>query len=242
MGTPGLQDLGGRPQGRGCLLLVVAGVTSLVTLLLTVPITVLAVLALVPQEQGGRVTETTGHGAQAQLGLGFQQLPEEEEEPETHVSPTLPLPAAHLIGARMQGLGLGWEAQEEEAFLRSGARFSEAAGLALPRDGLYYLYCHVGYRGRAPPAGRGRSVTLRSSLYRAGGAYGPGSAQLLLEGAETVTPLLDRAGHGRLWYTSVGFGGLVQLRRGERLHVNVSHPDLVDCRRGKTFFGAVMVG
>nr|XP_004671937.1 lymphotoxin-beta isoform X1 [Jaculus jaculus] len=308
MGTPGLQDLGGRPQGRGCLLLVVAGVTSLVTLLLTVPITVLAVLALVPQEQGGRVTETTGHGAQAQLGLEerrpscllpsptslsgtpdshpgprtapssnspdspapspaaqssqpsyvgvatlpptidsspvprFQQLPEEEEEPETHVSPTLPLPAAHLIGARMQGLGLGWEAQEEEAFLRSGARFSEAAGLALPRDGLYYLYCHVGYRGRAPPAGRGRSVTLRSSLYRAGGAYGPGSAQLLLEGAETVTPLLDRAGHGRLWYTSVGFGGLVQLRRGERLHVNVSHPDLVDCRRGKTFFGAVMVG
>uniref|UniRef100_A0A8D2CMB3 Lymphotoxin beta n=1 Tax=Sciurus vulgaris TaxID=55149 RepID=A0A8D2CMB3_SCIVU len=52
MGALGLQGRGGRPQGRGCLLLAVAGATSLVTLLLAVPITVLAVLALVPQEQG----------------------------------------------------------------------------------------------------------------------------------------------------------------------------------------------
>lgn len=46
----------------------------------------------------------------------------------------------------------------------------------------------------------------------------------------------------RLWYASVGFGGLARLRGGERLYVNISHPDLVDYRRGKTFFGAVMVG
>lgn len=39
-----------------CLLLAVAGATSLVTLLLAVPITVLAVLAFVPQEQGGLVS------------------------------------------------------------------------------------------------------------------------------------------------------------------------------------------
>lgn len=56
MGTRGLQGLGGRPQGRGCLLLAVAGATSLVTLLLAVPITVLAVLALVPQDQGRQVS------------------------------------------------------------------------------------------------------------------------------------------------------------------------------------------
>lgn len=141
------------------------------------------------------------------------------------------------------GQGLGWETKKEEAFLRSGTQFSRAEGLALPRDGLYYLYCHVGYRGRAPPADGdplGRSVTLRSRLYRAGGAYGPGTPELLLEGAETVSPALDPA--RRLWYTSVGFGGLVQLRRGERVYVNISHPDMVDYRRGKTFFGAVMVG
>lgn len=151
-------------------------------------------------------------------------------------------------GAWTKGQGLGWEAKKEEAFLRSGTLFSGAEGLALPRDGLYYLYCHVGYRGRAPPAGRGPPeppVTLRSRLFRAGGAYGPGSPELLLEGAETVTPAPGPARpreYGPLWYTSVGFGGLVQLRRGERVYVNISHPDMVDYRRGKTFFGAVMVG
>ncbi|XP_062952131.1 lymphotoxin-beta isoform X1 [Cynocephalus volans] len=244
MGALELAGRGGRPQGRGSLLLAVAGATSLVTLLLAVPITVLAVLALVPQEQGGLVTENTDSGSQAQQGLGFQEV--QEAEPETDLSPRLP--AAHLIGARTKAQGLSWEATKEEAFLRSGTQFSDAEGLALPQDGLYYLYCQVGYRGRTPPAGRGppgRSVTLRSSLYRAGGAYGPGSPELLLEGAETVTPALDPAGghdYGPLWYTSVGFGGLVQLRRGERVYVNISHPDMVDYRRGKTFFGAVMVG
>ncbi|XP_045862478.1 lymphotoxin-beta isoform X1 [Meles meles] len=247
MGSLGLEGRGRRPQGKGCLLLAVAGATSLVTLLLAVPITVLAVLALVPQEQGGGLVTGTaepGAQAQAQQRLGSQKLPEEEAE--TDFSSRLP--AAHLIGAWTKGQGLGWEAKKEEAFLRSGTQFSGAEGLALPQDGLYYLYCHVGYRGRAPPAGGAlldHSVTLRSRLFRAGGAYGPGTPELLLEGAETVTPVLDPARtreYGPLWYTSVGFGGLVQLRRGERVYVNISHPDMVDYRRGKTFFGAVMVG
>lgn len=56
MGALGLEGWGRRHQGKGCLLLAVAGATSLVTLLLAVPITVLAVLAVVPQEQGGLVS------------------------------------------------------------------------------------------------------------------------------------------------------------------------------------------
>lgn len=56
MGALELEGRGRRPQGRGCFLLAVAGATSLVTLLLAVPITILAVLALVPQEQGGLVS------------------------------------------------------------------------------------------------------------------------------------------------------------------------------------------
>ncbi|CAH6790122.1 lymphotoxin-beta [Phodopus roborovskii] len=300
MGTRGLQGQGGRPQGRGCLLLSVAGATSLVTLLLAVPITVLAVLAFVPQDQGRWVEKiSSGSGAQAQRRLddnkpscllpspsslsgtpdprlrleipsssknlvspssqgasawvatlppavdsspdpGVQRLP--KGGPETDLG--LELPAAHLIGAWMSGQGLGWEASQEEAFLRSGTQFSRTDGLVLPLDGVYYLYCHVGYRGRAPPVGRGRarSLTLRSALYRAGGAYGRGSPELLLEGSETVIPVVDPVGYRSLWYTSVGFGGLVQLRSGERVYVNISHPDMVDYRRGKTFFGAVMVG
>ncbi|ELK18933.1 Lymphotoxin-beta [Pteropus alecto] len=250
MGALGLEGWGRRPQGKGCLLLAVAGATSLVTLLLAVPITVLAVLAVVPQEQGGlesgcpiprpwRPVLSGGPNVDYSSLPGSQELPEQDIE----TDPSPRLPAAHLIGAWTQGQGLGWEAKKEEAFLRSGTQFSSAEGLALPRDGLYYLYCHVGYRGRAPSADRdplGPSVTLQSRLYRAGGAYGPGTPELLLEGAETVSVVLDPA--RRLWYTSVGFGGLVQLRRGERVYVNISHPDMVDYRRGKTFFGAVMVG
>ncbi|XP_006875669.1 PREDICTED: lymphotoxin-beta [Chrysochloris asiatica] len=244
MEAQGLEGRGKRPQGRGCLLLAVAGAIVLGSVVLSVPITVLTVLALVPQERGGLVTETADLGRQAQQQLEFQKLPEETEE----TDPSLRLPAAHLIGSWKDGQRLDWETKNEEAFLRSGTQFSDAEGLALPQDGLYYLYCYIGYRGRAPPAGRGflgRSVTLRSSLYRTGGAYGPGIPQLLLEGAETVTSVLDlprMQGYGPLWFTSVGFGGLVQLRRGERVYVNISHPDMVDYRRGKTFFGAVMVG
>lgn len=246
MGERGLEGRGRRPQRKGCLLLAVAGVTSLVTLLLAVPITVVAVLALVPQEQGGLVTGTADPGAQAPAHQRFESGELPEEDSETDLSPRLP--AAHLIGAWTAGQGLGWEAKKEEAFLSSGTLFSGAEGLALPQDGLYYLYCHVGYRGRAPPPAvepLDRSVTLLSRLYRAGGAYGSGTPELLLEGAETVTPVSDparRHDYGPLWYTSVGFGGLVQLRRGERVYVNISHPDMVDYRRGKTFFGAVMVG
>ncbi|XP_055262471.1 lymphotoxin-beta [Moschus berezovskii] len=246
MGERGLEGRCRRPQRKGCLLLAVAGVTSLVTLLLAVPITVVAVLALVPQEQGGLVTGTADPGAQAPAHQRFESGELPEEDSETDLSPRLP--AAHLIGAWTTGQGLGWEAKKEEAFLSSGTQFSGAEGLALPQDGLYYLYCHVGYRGRAPPPALDpldRSVTLLSRLYRAGGAYGSGTPELLLEGAETVTPVSDparRHEYGPLWYTSVGFGGLVQLRRGERVYVNISHPDMVDYRRGKTFFGAVMVG
>lgn len=52
MGALGLEGWGRRPQGKGCLLLAVAGTTSLVTLLLAVPLTVLAVLVVAPQKQG----------------------------------------------------------------------------------------------------------------------------------------------------------------------------------------------
>ncbi|XP_051009478.1 lymphotoxin-beta isoform X2 [Acomys russatus] len=75
MGTQGRQGLGGRPQGRGCLLLAVAGATSVVTLLLAVPITVLAVLALVPQDQGHQGSNSCQRGNQKRISAPSFRLP-----------------------------------------------------------------------------------------------------------------------------------------------------------------------
>ncbi|XP_014638463.1 PREDICTED: lymphotoxin-beta isoform X2 [Ceratotherium simum simum] len=75
MGTLGLEGRGRRPQGKGCLLLAVAGATSLVTLLLAVPITVLAVLALVPQEQGGLGPRSSQRRRQKQMSALGSRLP-----------------------------------------------------------------------------------------------------------------------------------------------------------------------
>ncbi|XP_009449146.4 lymphotoxin-beta isoform X2 [Pan paniscus] len=75
MGALGLEGRGGRLQGRGSLLLAVAGATSLVTLLLAVPITVLAVLALVPQDQGGLGFRSCQRRSQKQISAPGSQLP-----------------------------------------------------------------------------------------------------------------------------------------------------------------------
>nr|XP_019571183.1 PREDICTED: lymphotoxin-beta isoform X5 [Rhinolophus sinicus] len=75
MGALGLEGWGRRPQGKGCLLLAVAGATSLVTLLLAVPITVLAVLSVVPQEQGGLGSRSCQSRMQKQIPAPSSRLP-----------------------------------------------------------------------------------------------------------------------------------------------------------------------
>ncbi|XP_012886548.1 PREDICTED: lymphotoxin-beta isoform X2 [Dipodomys ordii] len=75
MGASELQGRGETPQGRGCLLLAVAGATFLVTLLLAVPITILAVLTLVPQEQESRRFKRCQRRSQKQISAPGLRLP-----------------------------------------------------------------------------------------------------------------------------------------------------------------------
>ncbi|XP_016049799.1 lymphotoxin-beta isoform X2 [Erinaceus europaeus] len=69
-----LEERGRKSQGKSCLLLAVAGATSLVTLLLAVPITVLAVLILVPQEQEGLDPRSCQKRQQSQISALGSQL------------------------------------------------------------------------------------------------------------------------------------------------------------------------
>ncbi|XP_047652407.1 lymphotoxin-beta isoform X2 [Phacochoerus africanus] len=138
MGVPGLEGRGRRPQGKGCLLLAVAGATSLVTLLLAVPITVLAVLALVPQEQGELVTGTADPGTQAEAQQRLESKETPEEEAETDLSPRLP--AAHLIGLFLR------RRLDHGAGARLGGE--ERRGVSEERDAVLWR------GGPGPPAGR----------------------------------------------------------------------------------------
>ncbi|EHB16054.1 Lymphotoxin-beta [Heterocephalus glaber] len=217
MGALGLQGPSGRPQVRGCFLLAVAGATSLVTLLLAVPLTVLAVLALVPQERGGSVS-----GCSRPRGLGLAHAP-------------------WLPG--LWPTWLGWLS------LWNGSPFADSSHVSA---GLHLSSCRTPgsqCTAHAPPAGTQAplgSVALGGPSSIADSSAVPGFRELPGEAPETDLSRPLPAAHliepGPLWYASVGLGGLVQLRRGERVYVNISHPELVDYRRGKTFFGAVMMG
>uniref|UniRef100_G1Q0T5 THD domain-containing protein n=1 Tax=Myotis lucifugus TaxID=59463 RepID=G1Q0T5_MYOLU len=290
MGALGLEGWGRRRQGKGCLLLAVAGTTSLVTLLLAVPLTVLAVLVVAPQKQGLGVwccscslTSATPGGpvSPAQLAclvaswlvlshVPVMLLPPDISKPlpgclsvfflfprHTRAPVALPSVSAWLAlpsrevaettdpGAQaraQQRLAPGTprpiHLQPQILCSSSGNPWGPGALPLSGGTGRGVRPCpNPGLSLLSRPPGAGRS---RTQKYRAGGAYGRGAPELLLEGAETVRPALDAP--GRLWYASVGFGGLARLRRGERVFVNISHPALVDSRRGKTFFGAVMVG
>ncbi|NP_001229657.1 lymphotoxin-beta [Ornithorhynchus anatinus] len=241
--------MGARGGEPGRPLLAVVGAAVLGTLLVCVPLTALVTMALGPRSWGQEAApEPPGGQRQQQMGEDPSRdpgvLPPGPAE-DWGLEETLRNPAAHLIGIQGHGPGhlLHWVTGHEEAFLKSGARLLGTARLALPREGVYYLYCHVGFRGRGSGGHPGAGITVSSRLYRVGGGYGAGEVELMLQGAETVTPPPgDGRGPGGLWHTSVGFGGLARLGGEERIFVNVSHPNMVDYRRGKTYFGAVRVG
>ncbi|KAM9739093.1 lymphotoxin-beta isoform 1-T1 [Dama dama] len=186
MGERGLEGRGRRPQRKGCLLLAVAGVTSLVTLLLAVPITVVAVLALVPQEQGGLVTGTADPGIQAPAHQRFESGELPEEDSETDLSPRLP--AAHLIGKdpiSLIRIPSHWRLDHG-----AGARLGgeERRGVSEERDAV------LGRRRAGPPAGRPLLPLLSRRLPGPGAPSRRGPPGPLGHAAQPAVP-----GGGRLW-------------------------------------------
>ncbi|XP_049744526.1 lymphotoxin-beta isoform X2 [Elephas maximus indicus] len=75
MEASGPEGRGGRPQGRGCLLLAVVGAIVLGSVVLSVPITVLTVLVLVPQDQGGVSSRSCRRRKRKQISARGSRLP-----------------------------------------------------------------------------------------------------------------------------------------------------------------------
>ncbi|XP_073666665.1 lymphotoxin-beta isoform X2 [Tursiops truncatus] len=223
MGALGLECRGRRPQGKGCLLLAVAGAASLVTLLLAVPITVLAVLALVPQEQGGLSPGSCRwRRRQKQISAPGSRLPTSLRERHDPAPPARldscsglkapTVPQAHPPRSPRPGSLLSRSDFREPTgpFLRrrldhgAGARLGgeERRGVSEERDAV------LGRRGAGPPAGWPLLPLLSRRLPGPGAPSRRGPPGPLRHAAQSPVP-----GGGRLW---IGESRATARGRGDR--------------------------
>ncbi|XP_066437191.1 lymphotoxin-beta-like isoform X2 [Eleutherodactylus coqui] len=139
-------------------------------------------------------------------------------------------PAAHLIGKNPSLKNtLSWMSEAEVAFTRK-IKLPTNTTIVTPREGLYYVYCQIGFEGSDT------NLTLLSQVITWHDSINENVTLVL--GTESVAgPSLPR----QTWRASLTLGSLANLQKGERLYVHVSHPELVDYTEGKTFFGIVLV-
>ncbi|KAM8952759.1 lymphotoxin-beta [Pelodytes ibericus] len=137
--------------------------------------------------------------------------------------------AAHLIGIDHTSDGrLKWEYSDYLSFARH-VDYKDTE-IVVTHDGVYYVYCQVGFQGSQANVKLSNEVTALHSMYRKG--------IVLMAGTESITgPPVGST----TWSASLSQGGLAKLTSGHRFNVTVSHPKLVDFREGKTFFGLVKV-
>nr|AKL90404.1 LTb [Protopterus dolloi]AKL90509.1 LTbeta [Protopterus dolloi] len=149
-------------------------------------------------------------------------------------------PAAHLIGVAPKNKTLvhthriQWQSTAGHAFIRNEIQYSPSHSIVIPQQGLYYVYCQVGFRGKG--CHKGIPFTLTNQVFHEHDSYP--QPILLLAGIETVC---GNEQFAKTWYTALTQGALVHLDKNHHLYVNVSHPLLVNYEDGKTFFGAVQI-
>uniref|UniRef100_A0A8C5ML35 Lymphotoxin beta n=1 Tax=Leptobrachium leishanense TaxID=445787 RepID=A0A8C5ML35_9ANUR len=140
-------------------------------------------------------------------------------------------PAAHLTGVKPESIPYGqvlsWDHVYDMSFTSHNIEYKDSK-VIVNSNGLYYVYCQVGFQGKKS------NITLHSTV----SVIKDRKEVILLNGSESVigpTPLSST------WFASLSQGGLVDLKKGESLYVSVSHPDLVDYTESNTFFGLVKV-
>ncbi|XP_063289335.1 lymphotoxin-beta [Pelobates fuscus] len=137
--------------------------------------------------------------------------------------------AAHLIGINSTGDTLNWDHTYDMAFTHRNVQYKNFS-LVVNHDGLYYVYCQIGFEGKQA------KITLFNEVYAF--KHSTGVESVLLAGTESV---VGPPSGSTTWYASLSQGGLAKLKSGDRLYVNVMPARLVDYREGKTFFGLVKV-
>ncbi|KAE8585337.1 hypothetical protein XENTR_v10021281 [Xenopus tropicalis] len=137
--------------------------------------------------------------------------------------------AAHLVGI-IHGTNktLRWKPTHELSFIRPSMKYADT-NLIVHRDGLYYVYCQVGFYGKVPNIVLFNHVIIQ---------HDSDTVTTLLSGTESV---VGPPPGSSMWYATLAQGGLAKLKSGDHISVIVSHPDLIYDSDGMTFFGLIMV-
>ncbi|XP_059827040.1 lymphotoxin-beta-like [Hypanus sabinus] len=208
-------------------------VTVLLTLALSIPTTALLVVYFKCDSQLASNHQGTDNSSKWAEPSGTVST---EGEPLSIVNTGKP--AAHLIGIYQDPAEgevhrtLMWESVRGSAFTTNLVKY-HGHSLIVPKRGLYYVYCQVGFRGSECQE---KPLTLSHQVYRRHDSYP--QPLLLLTGTETVCGRSQGRG---IWYTTLSHGAMVELEQDHHLYVNVSNPTLVDYLDGKTFFGVIKI-
>ncbi|XP_037339395.2 lymphotoxin-alpha-like isoform X1 [Pungitius pungitius] len=126
---------------------------------------------------------------------------------------------------------LEWEIEIGNAFCRGGFNYSKGR-LVVPRRGIYRVFLQVTYEEKADFICND-TLRLTNTVFYFRDTYKKNVP--LLTSVDTVNC------SQKLWIKTLYTAGLFSLDAGGQLHVNSSHPELIDNRETNVFFGAELL-
>ncbi|XP_037339396.2 lymphotoxin-alpha-like isoform X2 [Pungitius pungitius] len=150
-----------------------------------------------------------------------------ESQPMIHPQTYSPAP----LGNSVTRSYLEWEIEIGNAFCRGGFNYSKGR-LVVPRRGIYRVFLQVTYEEKADFICND-TLRLTNTVFYFRDTYKKNVP--LLTSVDTVNC------SQKLWIKTLYTAGLFSLDAGGQLHVNSSHPELIDNRETNVFFGAELL-
>lgn len=142
-------------------------------------------------------------------------------------------PKAHLTGTRQNDASaedLHWESRRGLAFLKNGMKYSNKS-IIIPKEGYYFVYSKLSFR--PPDSACLDDKPVSQSIMRSNSNYPE---------PETILSGISFCTKGSKIYQPIYLGGLLHLKRGDELKVNVKPVTPIDSSVDhKTYFGAFLV-
>ncbi|KAM3912046.1 tumor necrosis factor ligand superfamily member 15 [Leptodactylus fuscus] len=141
-------------------------------------------------------------------------------------------PMAHLPATKQTEASaqeLQWEPERGLALLRNGMTYSNKS-LIIPKDGYYFVYSQLYFR---PAASTCNDTSISQSIIRSNANYP--EPEIILSG-------ISFCSKGSKIYHPITLVGLIELKKGDKLKVNMKPVTQVDTSFDhKSFFGAFLL-